>query len=155
MIEWTHEQNILNYPKQRTKLMETQSKKIKKQLDDVAGEYMNEEQVSILKAALIEERDELLQQQKNSMLESQEIGRPHMPDSVDIGSRETQEALDSANDRRRVKRLRQIGTALRNIETGDYGYCHKCGDEIGVARLSGNPAATHDIECATIMEKTT
>ena len=54
-------------------------------------------------------------------------------------------ALEAA--RRREHRLAMIDGALRRIESDDYGYCYKCGDEIDLRRLSGDPTVTRCIAC--------
>ncbi len=48
-------------------------------------------------------------------------------------------------DRER-KLLKKIDSALRRIESGDYGYCKETGDPIGVGRLIARPTADLSIE---------
>ena len=38
------------------------------------------------------------------------------------------------------------------IDSGDYGYCDKCGVEIGLKRLEARPTATLCIDCKTLDE---
>jgi len=49
--------------------------------------------------------------------------------------------------RRRQLQLKKIDNALSRLETDEYGYCFKCGDEIGAARLNIDPASTRCMEC--------
>ena len=51
-------------------------------------------------------------------------------------------------DRRRKEQLIRIGEALRRIESGDYGYCLECGNEIDVRRLAVDPSNSLCIVCA-------
>ena len=44
--------------------------------------------------------------------------------------------------------LVQIEAALRRIETGDYGFCARCGDEIATARLDLLPYTPLCATCA-------
>lgn len=44
--------------------------------------------------------------------------------------------------------LRAIDLAIRRIETGEYEFCARCGEEIGVARLNALPSVTLCIRCA-------
>jgi len=44
--------------------------------------------------------------------------------------------------------LRQIGTALKRIEAGEYGRCTRCGEDIATARLEVLPYAEHCAACA-------
>lgn len=55
-------------------------------------------------------------------------------------------ALETA--RRREVELRRIGAALERIETGDYGYCVSCDEEIAPKRLELDPAVPTCINCA-------
>lgn len=44
--------------------------------------------------------------------------------------------------------LRAIDAALARIDSGDYGYCAKCGEEIAPARLEAVPTAALCVSCA-------
>lgn len=44
--------------------------------------------------------------------------------------------------------LRRVEAALRRIESGDYGRCTRCGEDIEPARLEALPWAAHCIACA-------
>ena len=55
-------------------------------------------------------------------------------------------ALEAA--RRREHQLAMIDGALRRIDSGDFGYCYKCGEEIDLRRLSGDPTITRCVACA-------
>lgn len=48
--------------------------------------------------------------------------------------------------------LSNIAEALERIESGDYGYCMVCGDEIAVGRLEINPAGPQCVNCAQALE---
>ena len=53
-----------------------------------------------------------------------------------------------ATERRRMGELAKIEAAYRRLETGEYGYCIKCGEEIGDKRLALDPAAAMCVKCA-------
>ena len=57
-----------------------------------------------------------------------------------------QMALES--ERRRKQQLLQILAALRRIESGEFGCCSHCGEEIAIGRLKINPAATRCVDCS-------
>ncbi|MDP3361038.1 MAG: TraR/DksA C4-type zinc finger protein, partial [Methylobacter sp.] len=55
--------------------------------------------------------------------------------------------------RDRERRLiKKIDEALKEIESGDYGFCESCGIEIGIRRLEARPTATLCIDCKTLDE---
>ena len=49
--------------------------------------------------------------------------------------------------RRRQRQLGKIGGALRRIESGDYGNCFVCGEEIENNRLAEDPTCTRCMKC--------
>jgi DnaK suppressor protein len=50
--------------------------------------------------------------------------------------------------RRRLRQLAEIAGALRRIDSGDFGYCFACGEEIDFRRLRVDPTCTRCIGCA-------
>jgi len=56
-----------------------------------------------------------------------------------------QMALESS--RRRQQQLVKIEGALRRIESGEYGYCFVCGEEIDARRLAVDPTNTRCMGC--------
>lgn len=70
---------------------------------------------------------------------------------------------DSASDNQQVDtalgirsieldQLTQIDEALRMIERGDYGICHRCGDAISIERLKVKPMAKYCVPCLKLLE---
>ena len=49
--------------------------------------------------------------------------------------------------------IRKILKALEAIETGEFGICQKCGNEISPARLRARPVTEYCITCKSEMEK--
>ena len=66
---------------------------------------------------------------------------------------EDQEVVDALGNEATAE-LRQISHALKRIDTGDYGKCLDCGDEISGKRLVANPVADLCIDCANEAERT-
>jgi DnaK suppressor protein len=56
------------------------------------------------------------------------------------------------NDREREK-LHEIDEALHRIETGEYGLCEECEEEIPLGRLMVLPLTRHCVKCKTEIEK--
>ena len=57
-----------------------------------------------------------------------------------------QMALEAA--RRCEHQLNAIDGALRRIESGDFGFCFVCGDELNEQRLRIDPTITRCLDCA-------
>ena len=63
-----------------------------------------------------------------------------------------QQAMAQATVRRSQVDLQRARTALSRLQTGDYGYCVKCEDEIAERRLRVDPATLVCIDCARAAE---
>lgn len=57
------------------------------------------------------------------------------------------EALEGVDEVLRAE-IQQIRYALARIESGTYGFCSNCGEEIPRERLEARPIATTCIKCA-------
>ena len=73
-------------------------------------------------------------------------------DPNDRASQETDIAIELRNRDRERKLIKKINETLARIESGDYGFCDKCGIEIGIKRLEARPTATLCIDCKTLDE---
>ncbi|MDR0528448.1 MAG: RNA polymerase-binding protein DksA [Zoogloeaceae bacterium] len=73
-------------------------------------------------------------------------------DPNDRASQETDIAVELRNRDRERKLIKKIDDTLARIEAGDYGFCDKCGVEIGIQRLEARPTATLCIDCKTLDE---
>lgn len=65
---------------------------------------------------------------------------------------EVPEQLLARLDERDRERLEAIEAALQRIETGTYGTCAACGQEIETRRLDALPAAEHCLRCQEAAE---
>ena len=74
-------------------------------------------------------------------------------DPNDRASQETDIAIELRNRDRERKLIKKIDETLSTIESGDYGYCNKCGVEIGIKRLEARPTATLCIDCKELEER--
>jgi DnaK suppressor protein len=85
---------------------------------------------------------------------SRESRKPVELDQSRVGRLSRMDALqDQAmaleTERRREIELRRIGAALARVESGEYGYCLTCGEEIEAKRLDFDLATPVCIDCAT------
>ena len=84
---------------------------------------------------------------------TKESRQPVELDQTRVGRLSRMDALQSQamsieTDRRRHRELARIDAALARIESGDYGYCLACGEEIEDARLNLDPAIPNCVDCA-------
>ncbi len=102
-----------------------------------------------LKAHLIARLEELsklevttAEDRKPVELDQQSVGRLSRMDALQGQAM----ALETA--RRREAEVIRIQGALTRMETGDYGYCLSCDEDIAAKRLELDPATAICIDCA-------
>jgi DnaK suppressor protein len=107
--------------------------------------FMNEHQREYFRVKLLEWREDILKEAKETLQHLQDDNTNH-PDLADRASSETDRAIElRARDRQR-KLIAKIDAALQRIEDGTYGYCEETGEPISLKRLEARPIATLSIE---------
>jgi DnaK suppressor protein len=98
---------------------------------------------------LLDLRDELLTLAEESRddsrpveLDQQSVGRLSRMDAMQMQS------MAQATVRRRQDMLARIDGALRRLDSGEFGLCFVCGEEIADTRLAVDPTTTRCIKCA-------
>jgi DnaK suppressor protein len=105
--------------------------------------------LSRFRALLEQRRQELLEREVATKearepveLDQQQLGRLSRIDALQ------NQAMAQDAERRRKIELQRIDSALERIESGDYGYCLNCDEEIPLARLEFDPAVATCVNCA-------
>ena len=75
-------------------------------------------------------------------LDQQSVGRISRIDAMQ------QQAMAQAQERQRALEIMAIEQALTRMESGDFGYCLECDEEIAEKRLEVDPAARLCVSCA-------
>lgn len=107
--------------------------------------FMNERQLEYFKQKLLDWKDEILRESRETVTHLQKETENH-PDLADRATSETDRALELRTRDRQRKLISKIDEALRRIEDGSYGYCEETGEPIGLARLEARPVATMSVE---------
>ena len=74
-------------------------------------------------------------------------------DLNDRASSETDWGIELRTRDRQRKLIAKIDSALRRIDEGEYGYCEKTGEPIGLKRLIARPVATMTVEAQEAHER--
>ena len=107
--------------------------------------FMNERQQEYFRRKLLNWKDEILQEARETLAALQTESENHA-DIADRASSETDRAIElRARDRQR-KLISKIDAAIGRIDEGTYGYCEETGDPISLKRLDARPIATLSIE---------
>lgn len=115
-------------------------------------EYMNDKQLAYFRHKLLEWKQELLDESRETMEHLKEENWRE-PDISDRASLETEAELELKTRNRYFKLINKIDQALRRIDAGEYGYCEETGEPIGIRRLEARPVATLCIEAQERHEK--
>ncbi len=107
--------------------------------------FMNDRQLEYFRRKLITWREELLANTRETIEGLQDSTRA-IPDIADRASEETDRAMELRTRDRQRKLVAKIDSALRRIESGDYGYCDVTGEPISLKRLDARPIATMSLE---------
>ncbi|HNO74309.1 RNA polymerase-binding protein DksA [Nitrosomonas mobilis] len=114
-------------------------------------EYMSPEQLLYFRQILEKQRDELSEEMNRAVHVMQEEATI-FADPNDRASQESDMTLELRNRDRERKLLKKIDETIASIDANEYGYCEKCGVEIGLQRLEARPTASLCIDCKTLQE---
>lgn len=115
-------------------------------------EFMNERQREYFRGKLLEWKQAILDESKETVAALQEVTL-NMPDIADRASEESDRRLELRTRDRQRKLIGKIDAALRRIDEGTYGYCDVTGEPIGLRRLDARPIATLSIEAQEMHER--
>lgn len=109
---------------------------------------MDTQDLASYREQLIRLRDQLREEARAD----DEADRPVELDQTRQGRLSRMDAMQAqqmaqAVVRRREQQLQRVNGALLRIESGDFGYCFKCGEEIACRRLDADPTITRCIDC--------
>ena len=113
---------------------------------------MDEKALKQLNLLLLKMKSDLQEQEKTS----KETGKPVELDQTKVGRISRMDAMQAQQmaldaSRRRQLKLIKIESAFQRINSGEYGYCLSCDEDIDIRRLMVDPTNTHCIECAEKM----
>jgi DnaK suppressor protein len=114
-------------------------------------EYMNARQLGYFRKMLEDMKTEFSQDIDRTVHTMQDEATV-FADPNDRASQESDMSLELRNRDRERKLIKKIDETISRIDHGDYGYCEKCGVEIGLKRLEARPTATLCIDCKELDE---
>ncbi|MEI6144984.1 MAG: RNA polymerase-binding protein DksA [Methylococcales bacterium] len=117
----------------------------------VGEEYMNDVQIKHFETILKNWKNKLMHEVDRTVLHMQDDAA-NFPDPNDRATQESEFSLELRTRDRERRLIKKINEALKEIESGGYGFCESCGIEIGIRRLEARPTATLCIDCKTLDE---
>ncbi|MEA1989150.1 MAG: RNA polymerase-binding protein DksA [Pseudomonadota bacterium] len=108
-------------------------------------EYMSPAMLEHFKGKLLAWKVQLLEE-ANGTVSHLKKDSDTPADPNDRASQEEEFALELRTRDRERKLISKIDKSLRDIDSGEYGYCKISGDEIGLGRMEARPTATLTVE---------
>ena len=108
-------------------------------------EFMCAEQRAYFLQKLRNWKESIVEESRATMAQLQ-VDSLREPDIADRASSETDWSIELRTRDRQRKLISKIDSALRRIETGEYGFCEVTGEPISLARLEARPIATMTVE---------
>ena len=96
------------------------------------------------RADLADSREQSAASRRPVALDQTSVGRISRVDAMQV------QAMAIETERRRGVEGMSIDGSLARLESGEYGECMNCGEDIAAARLDFDPAATVCIACARL-----
>jgi len=113
--------------------------------------YMSPAQTQHFRDILLAWKTNLLDEVSRTIHLMQDENINH-PDPNDRASQETDMSLELRNRDRERKLLKKIDSTIIRVDNDDYGWCDRCGIEIGIRRLEARPTAELCVDCKTLNE---
>jgi RNA polymerase-binding protein DksA len=124
------------------------------------GRKLKPDELKRLRQMLLQERERIIEEMR--ILDDRSLtANPEDTESQQPGF--SLQLADSATDNIQVEtdlairnieaeQLAQIDDALRAIDSGDYGICHRCQQPIDFERLKAKPNARYCVSCLRLLE---
>ena len=109
--------------------------------DDIDFNYFKKK-LTERQSELTTDQDKQRRESAPKKLDQSRVGRLSRMDAMQ------QQAMSQAAERRINIELQQIKMALERLDSGEYGYCILCDEEIAQKRLEFDPSIPTCIECA-------
>lgn len=113
---------------------------------------MRQRELKFFRDLLEERKREIMTEAERALGSMNEKSGEAFADPTDRATHESERNLVLRMRDRERKLLTKINEAFTRIESGAYGRCEECGDEIGTARLKARPVTTLCISCKSAQE---
>jgi DnaK suppressor protein len=108
---------------------------------------VNKKDLKRFRELLLEERNALIKKASKTLAEEATLDVNELPDEIDQASAEySQSFIFRLRDREKYY-LSKIDKAIEKIDSGEFGTCEACSEEISTKRLEARPVTTLCIRC--------
>jgi DnaK suppressor protein len=113
---------------------------------------MRQRELKLFRRLLEDRKREILAEAERALGSMNQKSEEGYADPTDRASLESDRNLQLRMRDRERKLLAKIKEAFARIDTGVYGRCEECGDDIGLERLKARPVTTLCIGCKSARE---
>lgn len=114
---------------------------------------LNQSQLDEFRELLQNEKERLLDKAMHTLKNEIELSKDDMADEADLASALTDQSLSLRLRGRERTLIEKIDLALARIDSGDFGTCVVCEDDIDVERLRVRTVTTMCIACKEEQER--
>ncbi len=108
---------------------------------------MRKRQLQKYRNQLLQIRKDILHEIRQDLQEERDAEAPEGRDTYDVASDERDREINLLLGDRGRKKLLLVDDALARVETGEYGICDECGEEISPGRLEAMPFSHLCVTC--------
>ncbi len=108
---------------------------------------MRKRQLEKYRKQLLELRREILREIRHDLKEEREGQAAEGRDTYDIASDERDREINLLLTDRERKKLLLVDDALQRVDSGEYGVCDECGEDIAPGRLEAMPFTRLCVTC--------
>ncbi|RLA81779.1 MAG: RNA polymerase-binding protein DksA [Epsilonproteobacteria bacterium] len=112
----------------------------------------SKKQISELKEILIQREESItsnIEDSKNNILKLKDMD---CKDELDFAEASSDSFTSEIIAVKQAEELLEIQTAIKSVESGEYGVCQMCDEDIAVGRLRAKPFAKYCTPCREIYE---
>lgn len=113
---------------------------------------MDPKKIEEFRQILQSQLDELLREADKTVSEMTDE-KTNFPDPTDRASLESDRNFELRIRDRERKLILKIREAMERLDSGEFGVCESCEEDIGEARLRARPVTTLCIDCKTEQER--
>jgi len=114
---------------------------------------LKKKDIKRFRETLMAKKTALLRNAQRTLSEDMSLAPDDLPDEMDLASSEYLQSFTFRLRGREKTFLKKIDHALAKIESGTFGICEACEEEISLKRLEARPETTLCIRCKEDQEK--
>jgi DnaK suppressor protein len=114
---------------------------------------MRDSDLKFFKDMLLERKVQIKKNIDDAVREIESLKNDEVGDEADHAAVSTDRMIEQAISAQQTRELGEIDYSLSKMQTGGYGICEMCEEDISFQRLKVKPHAKYCIVCREIIEK--